>query len=398
MHKHPLFLPVILAAAILLAGCSLPTQMAAVQSANTPLSWIDAPLDGSHLPLGNVEVVTHASAADQVSAIRLLVDQQVVGEKAPDDSSSGLALAYFVWAADTPGEHLLQAEAQGADGSWGSLTSAVITIGETSPDTRSEVTESPTATATPTPTTAARSTPTSTPTEAAACTNLAGFVSETVPDDTQFSPGDIFTKTWTLENRGTCTWDSTYSLVFVDGRQMGGASPTPLTVTVPPGEQVTLTVDLQAPNNTNTYRGNWMLSDGDGNLFGLGSSGQTAFWVRIEVVQSIIIIPGIIDIQAPTISVDYAPKGTGVPNEDQQITFTATASDNIGVTLIEIYFSPSNARTPALVGSCSNTEVCVITAGPYTSKTYSLIAKAYDAAGNEASTSPQTVIVIQVVR
>jgi len=372
---------------ILLTGCTLPQETADLFYSDAPLAWIDAPLDGTRLPLGSIEIVTHASAPGGVALIQLQINQQVMTEKKPDEISNGLALANFVWTPTEPGEYLLTVSAREADGAWGPYASAVIQVGEV-PQTQLDITPSAIVT----------ETPTVTPEVSSTCSNRAGFGGETIPDGTEFSPGDDFTKTWTLINTGSCTWDSDYSLVFVDGSRMGGASPIGLAEKVPPGDQIMLSVDLQATDSPGTYQGNWMLMDGDGVTFGLGNNGLTPFWVRIEVVQTIIINPPpIIDIEPPTISVDYYPKGGGQPNENQEITFTATGSDNIGVTSIEIFFTAAGAENPNLVGSCSST-ICEITAGPYPHGTYILTARAFDAAGNQGSSWPQNVIIFEVVQ
>src|SRR5438094_4289042 len=41
------------------------------------------------------------------------------------------------------------------------------------------------------------------------------FVSETIPDNTTEPAGQSFTKTWTVRNSGTTTWNSGYSLQYV---------------------------------------------------------------------------------------------------------------------------------------------------------------------------------------
>src|SRR6185369_18036202 len=47
------------------------------------------------------------------------------------------------------------------------------------------------------------------------CNNL-GLVAEvTIPSGTVFQPGDHFTKTWKVENNGTCDWVYQYSLAFI---------------------------------------------------------------------------------------------------------------------------------------------------------------------------------------
>ena len=50
--------------------------------------------------------------------------------------------------------------------------------------------------------------------------------------------GQPFRKGWRVLNNGTCTWDSSYVLSFVQGNQPGarmGGQPTPIAGTVAPG-------------------------------------------------------------------------------------------------------------------------------------------------------------------
>jgi hypothetical protein len=116
------------------------------------------------------------------------------------------------------------------------------------------------------------------------CIDRAGFVADvTIPDDTFIDPGDSFVKTWRLQNQGTCTWTSSYALVFSHGDQMSGAGSVPLSGTVNPGDTVDLSVNLTAPGSQGTYQGYWMLRNGNGVLFGIGGSGTSPFWVKIKV-------------------------------------------------------------------------------------------------------------------
>jgi hypothetical protein len=140
-------------------------------------------------------------------------------------------------------------------------------------------TEEAAATATPEPTAGATATPT-----AANCTNLAQLVSETVPDLDYKAPGTAFVKTWTLKNIGTCTWGAGYALAFDSGEQMGGAASVPLTVSVPPNSQITLSVNLTAPTTSGQYKGNWKLQTPQNTKFGIGTGGANPFWVYITTV------------------------------------------------------------------------------------------------------------------
>jgi hypothetical protein len=117
-----------------------------------------------------------------------------------------------------------------------------------------------------------------------ACSDRASFIADvSIPDNTEIEAGDGFTKTWRLRNIGTCTWSSSYALVFSHGDQMGGAASVPLAGIVNPGETVDLSVDLAAPGSHGTYQGFWKLRNQDSVLFGVGADSNMAFWVKIIV-------------------------------------------------------------------------------------------------------------------
>lgn len=144
---------------------------------------------------------------------------------------------------------------------------------------------------TPSPTNTAQPEPTGTPTNTAIPTqtevpcNRAAFVSDvTIPDGTLFSQGANFTKTWRLRNTGSCSWNSSYQLVFKEGDAMGGPASKQLTAgTVSPGQTVDISVDLKAPNSNGEYRGDWLIRSDTGIVFGVGTSADVAFYVEIKV-------------------------------------------------------------------------------------------------------------------
>src|SRR5574340_865255 len=54
--------------------------------------------------------------------------------------------------------------------------------------------------------------------------NRAEYVADvSIPDGTIISPGASFMKRWSVKNTGSCTWNSTYKFVFMDGDVLGGA-------------------------------------------------------------------------------------------------------------------------------------------------------------------------------
>lgn len=150
----------------------------------------------------------------------------------------------------------------------------------------------PTATNTPLPTviaTIARTlTEAATATPQAAC-NRAGMGTPfdlTIPDGTQISAGETFTKTWRLVNSGSCKWTRLYKLVFYSQNPLGATYEHFLPGEVLPGYAIDLSVTFSAPLALGTYRSNWMLQAPDGSLFGLGMNADTPFYVSIVVVEA----------------------------------------------------------------------------------------------------------------
>ena len=123
---------------------------------------------------------------------------------------------------------------------------------------------------------------TTTPTEQTRC-DQADFITETIPDGSVFSPGQPFTKTWTLRNSGTCAWDTNYHVIFFSGNAMGAPAAQQLTSeTIMPGEDVTVSFELQAPFIIGTHRGDFLLRNSGGVLFGIGPR-DAPFWVEINI-------------------------------------------------------------------------------------------------------------------
>jgi uncharacterized protein YkwD len=119
-----------------------------------------------------------------------------------------------------------------------------------------------------------------TPRPTPACRDSAVFVEDiSYPDNTRLEAGEKFTKTWKLQNTGTCKW-SGYTVAFVSGDKMEA----PDSVPVPETEAkstVEVSVDLVAPAENGAYTGNFELRDAEGKSIPLGT--EPTFWVRIAV-------------------------------------------------------------------------------------------------------------------
>ncbi|MEK7808415.1 MAG: NBR1-Ig-like domain-containing protein [Chloroflexota bacterium] len=132
----------------------------------------------------------------------------------------------------------------------------------------------------PPPTSAATSTPaptfTSAPTATQGtigCVDDGKYVADiTIPDGTTFATPAAFTKTWRVQNIGTCTWNTTYSLKFVGGAQLSGPSAIAMPTNVESGATVDLSVSLTSPATQGTYIGQWRLTNASGSAFGTNGS------------------------------------------------------------------------------------------------------------------------------
>lgn len=115
--------------------------------------------------------------------------------------------------------------------------------------------------------------------------DAAQFIADvTIPDGSPFSSGTTFTKTWRLKNTGTCTWNSSYALVFDSGNSMGTVTRVSLSGTTAPGAFLDISVSLQAPATDGLYRGYWGLVNPAGVRLPVASGAKgNSFYVEIKV-------------------------------------------------------------------------------------------------------------------
>jgi hypothetical protein len=126
--------------------------------------------------------------------------------------------------------------------------------------------------------------PTVTATSALPC-DRADFVDDvTIPDGTKLAPGESFVKTWRLRNSGSCTWTTSYRVVFESGNALGAPASFNLPAEVPPGATTDISIQMKAPDAPKDYESNWKLQNASGTIFGTGSTGTKPFWARITVI------------------------------------------------------------------------------------------------------------------
>ena len=152
----------------------------------------------------------------------------------------------------------------------GAVPTSIPTTATPVPATATQTSVPPTASQTPLPT-------------AVSYCDWVKFIKDvTIPDGMQLSTGEVFTKTWRLQNRGTCTWTPDYMLVYTSGDPMGATTAVRLPGYVAPGQTVDLSITLTAPASAGSYTGYWMLRNPSGTLFGAGNKANEAFYVVIK--------------------------------------------------------------------------------------------------------------------
>lgn len=113
------------------------------------------------------------------------------------------------------------------------------------------------------------------------CINKASFVSDvTIPDNSPIEAGAAFTKTWRVQNTGTCVWWSGYTLAHYSENAFSAPASVPLPVTNP-GGTADLSVDLVAPSTAGTYRGNFVIKNPAGLIMQIDEDSR--LWLIINV-------------------------------------------------------------------------------------------------------------------
>jgi len=143
----------------------------------------------------------------------------------------------------------------------------------------------------------------SSPAPTASCYRLVYIKDVTIPDNTPMKPGEAFTKTWLVQNTGSCPWEVGFKFNVVAGNPMNGVALT-LSQEVAPGSQYELSVPMVLPTNASgTLTGTWRMADAKGAFFG----------DRLTVVVN---VSGTAStVTATATSVTSTPTSTGTPTE-----------------------------------------------------------------------------------
>lgn len=144
-----------------LVACQQQPAAAPSQAQIMPQVWIDAPLAGSALELGEIQVLAHGYHPMGLSTIELSVNDQVVASQQPTMRGSQFGYANIKWQPSQAAAYRLVVRAQSSQGQWSDPVSADISVGQIN---TLRVAALPSATSVPSVTTTPTTTPTPTPT------------------------------------------------------------------------------------------------------------------------------------------------------------------------------------------------------------------------------------------
>jgi polar amino acid transport system substrate-binding protein len=209
-------------------------------------------------------------------------------------------------------------------------------------------------TPTPTPPQEVTVTPGPTPTciDGLAFVQHLNYESQAGQPPPEMQPGQPFTKAWRVENTGTCTWDRSYHLVYVQGNTpasgMSGQT-VPVARQVAPGEQYDIQVNLVAPANPGTYVGFWQMEDGANQAFG------ERLPVSIRVPGSATATP--VPTQTPTPGITFTVDRTTI-NQGECVTFNWRVEN---VKAVYFYAQGENWQDNGVAGEGSRQECPQVT-------------------------------------
>ena len=109
------------------------------------------------------------------------------------------------------------------------------------------------------------------------CIDAFTYVTDlTAPDGQIVTPNTVFKKSWYITNSGNCTWNSKYKIAYDSGSNVGSAKSFSILndgYYVKPGESITVSAELIAPDEKNTdFTTYWALENDKGEHFGAGDA------------------------------------------------------------------------------------------------------------------------------
>jgi len=352
-------------------------------ASNTPLTWIDAPLDKSTIPYAPYEIVMHGTDANGITKFEISLDGSIVALLEPSEINGSLYSASITWQPVSEGVHQIQVRSNNRSGSWSNTAIAEVTIDGNftylTPPPEVEETPTPSLTSTPEATETLTLTPTATE-----------VVCPVLPPVFLVEPVNGFNIYQNLQ-----TGISWQSVATMDNC---GATSTRFQIATDTSfSNMVLDQSELAINGSYSYITNFACGTYFWRILSYRGADQSTSEIRsINILCPSITTPTTFpanDTTNPTVYFSYEPSD---PDAEHKVTFTTTASDNVGVSKIEIYLQIPK-QDAQLKQTCNNTTSCTYSSylawGSYNAWAYG-----YDAAGNRTRSEIFNFTVREVIK
>ena len=339
MKKRTIFLLIVvfLLVAVALFACNLPGSNASISILN--------PASGQSIPaFMEYQVTSQIKPEGNWSRMELYINGELVRLDTPETNPGTFGLVLQPWIPTKEGPTMVEVKLyqRGKTPAASAQVAVMVKIMD-----EQEIPPTPTMIS-PTP----LMTPTGTATPPA-CTMSAALLQDlSIPDGTILKPGQQFTKTWRVQNNGTCDWEN-YKLVFVRGSLLGGNSPT-LLPRVTAGSTIDISLELFAPSYQGEYTGYWQIQSEKGSLIGP----ELHYTIRIP---------------SPTATNTATATATATPTPTFTPTATATATATATPTFTPTATATATA-TPTPTFTPTATATATATATPTFTSTATLTA------------------------
>lgn len=148
----------------------------------------------------------------------------------------------------------------------------------------------------------------------------------TIKDNTNIAQKAEFTKTWQIQNSGSCTWTTAfYAMAVLDDPSspvIHGEGYVYPKVNIAPGAIWEYSAKLIAPSQNGTYTQYWKMVDDQGNQFGIGGTSGAGWYVRIKVTKD-----GASAGDDQSITTSINPPGSGSAGSTATITGSITVAN-----------------------------------------------------------------------
>lgn len=227
--------------ALVLVLAPAPTLAAPTLQVGGTQVTISNPVNNMTFQTGQtIGIASTSSGAGGIAFVQLFVDNVAITTSSPPNGQPVSPFFVIQYWTTTPGFHNITVRATSSQGVTGQAT-VTINVGGNPPG------------------------PTNTPNPCVVGARFLGDVN--YPDGSQIPAGTAFTKTWQVQNTGSCIWINSYGIQNVSGGSFGAPSPSSIPYTQP-NQIVNISVNMVAPQQPGNYRSVWQLRAPNGVLFG----------------------------------------------------------------------------------------------------------------------------------